>query len=196
MKKLLFSLLLLILAVGLAACSDDDATSKDKTKEAKVSDTKTGKKEAKKEEGVIATQLYATKWSDDWKGLKTKITEVSIIKMEASAMETMMMEGEGIIAIKFELENNSDQDDFNTYPDQATLLVDGQQVDASMFGSDSVGGELLKSAKKEGVVNFEIPKLEDVKAIKKIRLKWTSSVDTDDYSDENIKEFDVTIDLK
>lgn len=185
-----------MLTLGLAACSDDDSKKEEKSKDAKVSDTKNGKKDVNKEKGVIDTKLYSTKYSDDWKGLKTKITEVAIVKMEASAMEKMMMEGEGIVSVKFELENNSDQDDFNTYPDQATLLVDGQQLDASMFGSDSVGGELLKSAKKEGIVNFEIPKLKDVKAIKDVRLKWTSSVDTDDYSDENIKEFDVTIDLK
>ncbi|EUJ44393.1 hypothetical protein [Listeria rocourtiae] len=43
---------------------------------------------------------------------------------------------------------NSGELDFDTYPDQATVLVEGQQLEASMLASDNIGGEILKGAKK------------------------------------------------
>ncbi len=47
--------------------------------------------------------------------------------------------------------------DFDTYPDQATMVVEGQQIEAEMFLSDSIGGEILSGVTKEGIVTFSVP---------------------------------------
>ncbi|MBC1525476.1 hypothetical protein HB884_14800 [Listeria booriae] len=192
MKKRIISMgILLVFSFGLTACGND-SSEKDTKNTASASDTK---KEEAKNDGVIARQKYSLNWSDDWKGLKTGITDVSIAKMEKSAMDELGASGEGVIGVKFVL-NNTAKIDFNTYPDQATLLVDNQQVDASMLGSDSIGGEILAGAKKEGVVAFVIPKLKDVKSIKKLRLKWSANYETSNYEDDSTKDYDITLDLK
>lgn len=182
---------LLVFSFGVTACGND-SSEKDTKNTASASDTK---KEDAKNDGVVARQKYSLNWSDDWKGLKTGITDVSIAKMEKSAMDELGESGEGVIGVKFIL-NNTAKIDFNTYPDQATLLVDNQQVDASMMGSDSIGGEILAGAKKEGVVAFVIPKLKDVKSIKKLRLKWSANYETSNYEDDSTKDYDITLDLK
>lgn len=139
---------------------------------------------------------YAVDWSEDWNGLKISIDNVKIVKFntqeEADEFEA---EGEGAIGVNFIVENNSDFD-LDTYPDQATMVVNGQQIEANMFMSDNVGGEILSGVQKEGIVTFDIPKMEDPEAINNIRLKWSASNWNSDDMDNGFKDFDVTIELK
>ncbi|MBC2115732.1 hypothetical protein [Listeria booriae] len=193
MKKILvFMGVLLAFSFVLVACGNDSSND-DTSKDAVASDTK--KEKTKEKKGVIDSQKYTLTWSEDWKGLKTSITDVSVVKMEKSEMESMGLTGDGLIGVKFTLENSGEMD-FNTYPDQATILVDGQQIEASMVASDNIGGEILKGAKKEGVVAFEVPKLDDVNAIKQLRLKWSANYDTENYEEDFSHDYDITLDLK
>lgn len=196
MKKIIVAMgTLLVLSLSLVGCGSDASSNdskKEKAKDTKTSQTK--KEEKSNDKGVIERQKYNVTWSEDWKGLKTKIDQVSVVKMEESALKETGEKGQGIIGVKFYLENNGDKD-FNTYPDQATILVDGQQIEATMLASDHIGGELLRGAKKEGVVSFVIPKMESAKNYKEIRLKWDSDYDTENYEEDSSHDHDITINL-
>lgn len=59
-----------------------------------------------------------------------------------------------VITLKMKAENSSD-DTINYYPDQATITTDaGDQSDAEIFLSDSIGGEFIGKVNKEGQVFF------------------------------------------
>ena len=190
----------------MGACSSVNKTTdtQKQNKNAKVENTKTDTSNFSSEndsssidssDGVIAREIYKTDWSEDWNGLVTKITDVSIAKMEKASMEEYGMDGDGLVGVKFTIENTSDKD-FNTYPDQGTLVIDGQQIEASMIASEHIGGDILKGVKKEGVIAFIVPTLNDVTAISELRLKWNSNFDTDNYEEESYKNNDITIKLK
>lgn len=139
---------------------------------------------------------YTVDWSEDWNGLKISIDSVKIVKFDTPEQaENFQAEGEGAIGVSFIVENNSDVD-LETYPDQSTMVVNGQQIDANISMSDSIGGEILSGVRKEGIVTFDIPKMEDSEAINNIRLKWDASDWNSDDMDNSFKDFDVTIELK
>lgn len=207
MKKITVLSVLILGVLALSACSNDKGKEKVEVKPAKVENTKKSsskssttpsEKKAEKEvetKGVISRADFDTNWSEEWHGLTTTITNVSIVKMEAETMAQSGLKGEGMVALKFVLENKGEAD-LSSYPDQATLVIDGQQVESNMAVSDSVGGEILTGVKKEGAVIFDIPTLTDPTAISEIRVKWQSSDTQSDDLDDMFKDNDITITLK
>lgn len=137
---------------------------------------------------------YSANFSEDWNGLTTNINKVVIVELSDDEIEMQGLENKYAVQVYFEITNNSDMD-FDTYPDQATMVVEGQQIEAEMFLSDSIGGEILSGVTKEGIVTFSVPKIEDVSNVSNIRLKWSASYDTENYDEDNYKDFDVTFDL-
>lgn len=110
-------------------------------------------------------------------------------------MENQKLENRYVAQVYFKIENTSDKD-FNVYPDQGTLVIEGQQIDADMWFSDDLGGEILHGVTKEGMVTFSIPKISNVDNVPNIRLIWRANFDTNNYDEESSKDFDVSFDLK
>jgi len=137
---------------------------------------------------------YSANFSEEWNGLTTNINKGVIVELSDDEIEMQGLENKYDVQVYFEITNNSDMD-FDTYPDQATMVVEGQQIEAEMFLSDSIGGEILSGVTKEGMVTFSVPKIEDVSNVSKIRLKWSASYDIENYDENNYKDFDVTFDL-
>ncbi|HGZ2521546.1 TPA: DUF4352 domain-containing protein, partial [Enterococcus faecalis] len=114
---------------------------------------------------------YNVSFSEDWQGLKTSISKVVIAELSKSEMENQKLENRYVAQVYFKIENTSDKD-FNVYPDQGTLVIEGQQIDADMWFSDDLGGEILHGVTKEGMVTFSIPKISNVDNVPNIRLIW------------------------
>lgn len=201
MKKTTVISVLIISLLLLGACGTNKKKADvkpAKVENTKKSTTKSSTSQSEKEvetKGVISRADFETNWSEEWHGLTTTITNVSIVKMEADTMAQSGLKGEGMVALKFVLENNGEAD-LSSYPDQATLVIDGQQIDSNMAVSDSVGGEILTGVKKEGAVIFDVPALTDPTAISEIRVKWQSSDTQSEDLDDMFKDNDVTITLK
>lgn len=203
MKKLKLLPFLVLGVLFLGACNNDKGKAKVEVKPAKVENTKKSKTksstaQSEKEvetKGVISRADFETNWSEEWHGLTTTITNVSIVKMDADTMAQSRLKGEGMVALKFVLENNGEAD-LSSYPDQATLVIDGQQVESNMAVSDNVGGEILTGVKKEGAVIFAVPTLTDPTAISEIRVTWQSSDTKTEDIDDMFKDNDITITLK
>ncbi|MDN3037220.1 DUF4352 domain-containing protein [Enterococcus faecium] len=208
MKKRVFSFLLLCI-VTLSGCGSTDNTSttsgtatvqNDSTSESSSVvesslDETTETSIVESESPSVNRAEYSADFSEDWKGLVTKINKVVIAELTDDELEKQGLENKYAVQVYFSIDNTSDTD-FNIYPDQSTLVIEGQQIEAEMFLSDSIGGEILSGVSKEGIVTFSVPKIEDVSNVANIRLKWEADYDTDNYDEESYKEFDVTFDLR
>jgi Domain of unknown function (DUF4352) len=74
-------------------------------------------------------------------------------------------DGKQAIIVDVVLKNTGDKD-YNVYPDQGTLVLStGEQVEADMILSESVGGELYKGGTKKGTVFFVLSDTADVKEV-------------------------------
>ncbi|AHJ05818.1 hypothetical protein [Listeria monocytogenes] len=51
--------------------------------------------EEENDSGIIDSEDYATSWSDDWKGLQTKISSVSVFKVDSAKLAEDGEDGEG-----------------------------------------------------------------------------------------------------
>lgn len=186
MKKLLLSAALL-LSLGLAACGDDEqdikeeATPATESTEAKKVETDTTEKPAADSEDktgeVTESELGKMTILYQNKELNTPVTSTpvnsSLDKVQVATLEVSEAYKETfdnqdivtIITIEATAENTVDETT-NFYLDQATLVTDtGQQVDAALFFSDSVGGEFLGKVKKEGNIIWVLKHDEGIKKI-------------------------------
>lgn len=143
---------------------------------------------------VVKRAEYTTSFSEDWKGLKESIGKVVVAELTDDEAEEQMLDNNYIVQVYFKIENNSDLD-FDTYTDQSTLVIEGQQIEAEMFRSDDIGGEIMSGVTKEGVVSFSVPEISDVDNVNEIRLKWSASYESDNMDEESVKEFDVSFGL-
>lgn len=197
MKKLLIgaSLALLLAACGNEVSSikqDESEKAKAKTEETSASSSKNESAEKKAD---IWTYYNDAKWSDNFNGLKTEIQKV-VVSDKAPGMDD---DGNDIttsaVGAKFKIENTTDGK-FTTYPDQATLVTStGEQVDADMAISDSLGGEIDKGVIKEGDVVFYLDRGEADK-ITWVKLKWDVHTGADDDLDGESKTYEVELKLK
>lgn len=146
------------------------------------------------EDGIIAIGDYTANWSESWNGLDFKIDRVGIAELTDEEVQSQGLENNYIVFVNYIITNNGDKD-FNTYPEQGVLVIEGQQVDAQYFGSDDIGGEIMQGVTKEGAILYSVKDIQDVTAVKNIRLKWSADYDTDNWEEEYYKEFDVTFDL-
>lgn len=196
MKKILFLGIIVFSSLLLEACSNNN---NENTKGSATLQTANYSKDSSttiQEEKIptLNRAEYNVSYSEDWQGLKTSISKVVIAELSESEMKNQNLENKYIAQIYFKIENTSDKD-FNVYPDQGTLVIEGQQISADMWFSDDIGGEILRGVTKEGMVTFSIPKLSNVKNIPNIRLIWSANFDTDNFDEESSKEFDVSLDL-
>ena len=187
------------LALLLSACGNEVSTIKQDDNEkakAKTEETSASSSEKKDESSSdIWTYYDNAKWSDNFNGLKTEIQKV-VVSDKAPGMDD---DGNDIktsaVGAKFKIENTTDGK-FTTYPDQATLVTStGEQVDADMYISDSLGGEIDKGVIKEGDVVFYLDRGEAHK-ITWVKLKWDVHTGADDDLDGESKTYEVELKLK
>jgi len=190
MKKLIYSVTILS-ALLLAACSGDEA----ETKEVEVTETETAnsanedvQEEAQEESEVSESEIGKMTTIYQNKELNTPIesgtakatlSKIRYATLEPSPDYKSMFNEEDIvtlITIEATAENTVDSN-VNFYLDQATLVTDtGQQVDADIWLSDSVGGEFLGAVKKEGNIQWILKHDEN---IKKVTLHISGASDND-----------------
>ncbi|KRM18433.1 hypothetical protein FD31_GL000979 [Companilactobacillus nantensis DSM 16982] len=161
--------------------TDDTESDSTDTDDSDSSSDTTSSDEAK----VDKIKRHDVTWSDNsWAGVKVSIDYANVGTFKNAVEDSDGNTFQGAIVVNFKVE--TPERDISIYPNQATLTTnDGQQIDASLMDSDDIGGDLMKGANKEGNVVFYVPTLSSPSDITSIRLKFSGSYDTDDYSDDN-----------
>src|SRR5699024_5018081 len=173
----------IIMSGFLVACDDVDEIKSDEKAEAKTGEDATpaasedGEEEVEDEVELedsddIWTYFEDATYEDDFAGLVTKIEKV-VTTDEGPNIETDEQDAD-VVGVKFTIENTSD-DKFDTYPDQAELVTStGEQIDADMVLSDDIGGTIDKGVIKEGDVFFYLER-GAVDEIEWVKLEWMST---------------------
>ncbi len=187
MKKLLLFGLIAI-AVSLAACgAESEGESEPAQSEENVSkdgsetddeeagnDTVTERETVENEIGTfsIAKQVKDLDEIATSGPMELAITGIQAGELEPDDVYIDLFDGKEkvtIITVGMKAENTS-EDTTSMYPDQAVLTTNtGDQVDADLFLSDSVGGEFFGPVNKEGEVLFQLDtpasEIENIKLI-------------------------------
>jgi len=201
MKKIITASFALLLAFSLAACSSTPSIqeSDDEKVEPKVNSEETSSKEevdvdSKVKEEDVWTYYEDATHEDTWEGLTTKIEKV-VVSDKAPGFDDEQNEIEtSAVGIKFTIENTTEDKIYTTYPDQATLVTStGEQIEADMFLSDHLGGEIHEGVVKQGDVFFYLER-GAASEIEWVKLEWSSSYDdpegnydNDLYNDHSVK---------
>ncbi|MFT9039507.1 hypothetical protein [Schleiferilactobacillus harbinensis] len=144
---------------------------------------------------VLTSATYPVQWSDvSWVGTQVKVDKALLIKVPPFKDDGDGKTYQGIVVMHFKI---TAARDINIYPTQGTLVTsDGQQAEADSYDSDDFDGAIAKGVTKDGYVAWELPKMDDPKAIKTLRVKFDANYDTDDMDDDNSsKTYDFTINL-
>ncbi|RRK10245.1 DUF805 domain-containing protein [Lactiplantibacillus garii] len=147
---------------------------------------------------IADSKTYKTTFNDNsWHDSNFKIDNVTIYKTDGSykGNSSKAKPINGIVKVHMSIKAGHD---ISTFPDQGTLNTsNGQQVEADLSSSDSLGGDLNTGATKDGNIYFFLPKLDKVSDLTSLRLKWDAHYDTNNYEDDNShKTFDATLNLK
>ena len=209
MKKKLWLLtaVLLSLTLVLTACGDeigiegeqseaktgdngDEASADGGTDEAEEAD------DGAENEGSgddVWTYYDNATWSEDFNGLQMEIQKV-VVTNDAPA-EDGSDGTQSAVGVKFKMENTT-EDKFTTYPDQAELVTStGEQISMpSMLYSDHLGGEIDKGVIKEGDIIWYLERGEADK-IEWIKMTWDAREGPEDDFEADIKEFEVELEL-
>ena len=200
MKKTLSVIGTLLLSLGiLTACGGNEATKEleendTEKSEAKVNSSESENKEEATKEEDIWTYYEDADWEGTWEGLKFTIQK-AVVSDKAPMLDDNGKEvTSSAVGVKMKIENTTADKIYTTYPDQATLVTStGEQVEADMWLSDNLGGEIHEGVIKEGNIIFylERGKAEEIDWIK---LTWSNSYedpdgnyDNDLYDDQEVK---------
>lgn len=190
----------LLLSLGiLTACGGNEATKEleendTEKSEAKVNSSDSENKEEATKEEDIWTYYEDADWEGTWEGLKFTIQK-AVVSDKAPMLDDNGKEvTSSAVGVKMKIENTTADKIYTTYPDQATLVTStGEQVEADMWLSDNLGGEIHEGVIKEGNIIFylERGKAEEIDWIK---LTWSNSYedpdgnyDNDLYDDQEVK---------
>ena len=162
-KKILTLCLAAIMCVGFAACggtaSDDSSVLSSETE--KQTDSDVGK--VTEQDGMRKEVVY-TNNSLDISGesgpIKYTATDIQVSKLTATTDSTASLldlekdKEYAVVVAHFDVENTSDET-ISFYPDQSVMTTNTkEQINASLFLSDSVGGDFIGKVKKSGNVIF------------------------------------------
>lgn len=179
-KALMGGLIVIFLGIVFASCSEDTREIEEEAENKSENTTKTAsgeEKEEEKDEEDIWTHYEDATWEGDWRGLESEIQIVSV----TDDIEEDADGNSSAVGVKFKIENTTEHK-FDTYPDQATLITStGEQVEANLIASDSIGGDIGEGVIKEGVVLFFLER-GDAESIEWVNLEWNT---TDDESKED-----------
>lgn len=187
----------------LAACGENEATKELDAKDTEKAEAKTeenaseSKKDESEEDEDIWTYYEDANWEGTWEGLK-----FTIQKAVVSDKAPQIVDGEEIIGsavgVKMQVENTTADKVYTTYPDQATLVTStGEQVEADMWVSDDLGGDIHEGVIKEGNVIFYLER-GNAEAIEWIKLTWSNSYSDPDgnYENDQYQDQEVKLQLK
>ncbi|WP_405131919.1 hypothetical protein MHB43_10455 [Paenibacillus sp. FSL H8-0317] len=213
MKKALLLLSALMLTAALTACGSDKTAIKDENPaQAKVEETaapaaETTKAEEPAAEPVVEeakeeapapddiwTYYDNATWSDDFNGVKSSIEKVVVTDQAPKDYDESNLTASAV-GIKFKIENTTDKL-WTTYPDQAELITStGEQLQADLFVSDDLGGEIEEGVIKEGNVIWFLERghAADVKWVK---VKWYVTEGDGFSMDAKREEYSVKLELK
>jgi len=183
LKKLLISLTMLMVLV-LAACggNEESTTSSEEPKEEKVATSTEPKKEEvedEKTDGEV-TESEIGKLTVNYKNkelnkthtagpMNLAISAVQVSTLEVAEDYKEMFDNQDVVTVvtmDMSAENTTD-DTVSFYPDQGTLVTDtGQQVEADLFLSGSVGGDFLGKVTLEDSVIWVLKHDENIKNLK------------------------------
>lgn len=200
MKKTLSVMGTLLLSLGiLTACGGNEATKEleendTEKSEAKVNSSDSENKEEATKEEDIWTYYEDADWEGTWEGLKFTIQKAVVSDKAPMLDDNGKKVTSSAVGVKMKIENTTADKIYTTYPDQATLVTStGEQVEADMWLSDNLGGEIHEGVIKEGNIIFylERGKAEEIDWIK---LTWSNSYedpdgnyDNDLYDDQEVK---------
>ena len=200
MKKTLSVIGTLLLSLGiLTACGGNEATKEleendTEKSEAKVNSSDSENKEEATKEEDIWTYYEDADWEGTWEGLKFTIQKAVVSDKAPMVDDNGKEVTSSAVGVKMKIENTTADKIYTTYPDQATLVTStGEQVEADMWLSDNLGGEIHEGVIKEGNIIFylERGKAEEIDWIK---LTWSNSYedpdgnyDNDLYDDQEVK---------
>ncbi|WP_197046744.1 LptM family lipoprotein [Oceanobacillus salinisoli] len=199
MKKFILLLMAIVLTSVLVACgsesseeennesanaageSQEESVESGEDSEAEAEGEESNSEEAADEGDVLESDvgtLNVVKKNKDMEEVFTSgPMEISILGVQTADLEPSESYGEffdnkdkvTIVTVAMKAENTS-EDTISMYPNQATLTTNaGDQVDADLWLSDSVGGEFFGPTKKEGEVIFQLDTpAEEIESIKLI----------------------------
>ncbi|WP_341348580.1 hypothetical protein [Paenibacillus sp. FSL H3-0469] len=207
MKKLSLVTGVLFSLIVLSACTNDTTAIKDETPaQAKVEASSPTEEPAAPTKAPtpepteapvedIWTYYNDATWTDDFKGLVSTIEKV-VVSDRAPQENDQNDLTASAVGIKVKLENTTEKL-FSTYPDQAVLVTStGEQIESpSMFLSEHIGGDIDEGVIKEGDVIWYL-KRGHAADIKWIKLKWRAMEGDGMGTDDEIKEYEVKIQLK
>lgn len=194
MKGIIWSLLLSGVLI-LSACGNDEASGDSTPEEEIESNTNTTVEEDPLEDESVeevpqeewADALIET-WSNDFEGLKTTITRVQKSENAVYHDENGEEQIGSAILIDFHIQNTSEEN-FDTFPTQATLVTDtGEQIEGyGTIDSTELDSEIYPGVQKQGsaIWYLENSKVSDVKSVK---LIWDSFTTPDHNKFENVAE--------
>lgn len=128
--------------------------------------------------------------NEEWKGLLVEVLGIAWIKQAHEDLDGNLHD---VVTVNFRIQNTRTNGKFTVYPDQGTLVTStGEQVNANLWESDSIGGELYEGVTKEGVVIWTLEKGR-VDSITWVRIIFSAYDDS--AGSFSSKEFDIRIDL-
>lgn len=207
MKKISYILVIFSFIGVLTACGskvDELKTIPDEKVPSKVTENVETEKSIKENEDSaeekkedIWTYYENATYEETWEGLKFNILKV-VVSDKAPKINDEGKEVLGsAVGFKIKIENTTANKKYTTYPDQATLITStGEQVEADIFLSDNVGGDIYEGVIKEGNVIFYLDRGK-VEEITWVKILWNSSFEGNGSFDEyKGKEHSVKLDLK
>lgn len=198
MRKIILLLLASIFTLALIGCNDSNDVNKDEKSNQEESSNKENKKDSKEDENIEESEIGKLTIEHKDKDLdenaksgpiNININAVQISHLEVEEDQQYLFDDREevtVIALKISVENTS-EDTMGIYPDQGTITTNaGDQIDADMFLSDSIGGDFYGEVKKEGDVVFILDT--PANEIKEITYILDAAHDEDfDSSGDNIK---------
>lgn len=141
----------------------------------------------------IWTYYNDATWTDDFNGLVTTIEKVVVSDRAPKDGDPDDLTGSAV-GVKMKIQNTTDRL-FTTYPNQAELVTStGEQISASMFYSDNIGGEIDEGVLKEGNVIWFLER-GNAESIEWIKMKW-NAIDGELFGDNERKEYAIKLQLK
>lgn len=210
-KKWWFWILIVLVVLILIGMLGNRGSSSESSSEPK-SEKATGHKTSSKEKGtdqsdsdtgninVISKKVYKPHYTDtSWQPATININKVSIYKIKPFDFDhDSGKKSGGMIIINASVKANRD---IQSYPDQGTIITStGEQQEAILYDMKGVttdwGGDIGNGVTKKGDIMAPIKKINNVSDIQNIRLKFSSSYETDNMDDDNSHhDYDITINL-
>lgn len=139
---------------------------------------------------ILVKDVIITPMTQEWAAWVEAHSRGNI--MAASLAQTALDSG-AVALVNLSIEvNNTTGKTISIYPDQGTLVVGNEQVDADLWLSDSVGGDFMAGIMKEGGVVFLVMRTES-DAISHVRYMVDAPSENFDRLADTGYDFDIAL---